>query len=53
MKVLTLYISKRMKHYSVRDETIDYADKLIWLQPRGDYQRLAEAWNEIKVIMGQ
>jgi putative spermidine/putrescine transport system substrate-binding protein/spermidine/putrescine transport system substrate-binding protein len=35
-------------------EGIDYVmDRIVWLQPRGDYQMLTEKWSEIKLLMGQ
>jgi len=35
-------------------EGIDYEmDRIVWLQPRGDYQTLTEKWSEIKLILAK
>jgi spermidine/putrescine-binding protein len=34
-------------------EGIDYASRCVWLQPRGDYQKLTEKWSEIKLMMSK
>ena len=35
-------------------EGINYVmDRIVWLQPRGDYQVLTEKWSEIKLILAQ
>jgi hypothetical protein len=27
--------------------------RILWMQPRDDYQRVGEAWEEIKLLMGK
>jgi putative spermidine/putrescine transport system substrate-binding protein/spermidine/putrescine transport system substrate-binding protein len=34
-------------------EGIDYASRCVWLQPRGDYQKLTEKWSEVKLQMSK
>lgn len=34
-------------------EGVDYAGRLTWIQPRGDYERLSKFWNETKLMLGQ
>ena len=34
-------------------EGIDYASRCVWLQPRGDYQKLTEKWSEVKLMLSK
>lgn len=38
---------------SIPTEGASYASRLVWLQPRGDYERLSQFWNEIKLMLSQ
>jgi len=38
---------------SIPTQGASYASRLVWLQPRSDYDRLSQFWNEVKLMLSQ